>query len=42
MDKADVAHIHTGIYSAITRNEIMPLAAVWMDQLHGLLPVAHG
>ena len=24
-------HIYNGIYSAIKKNEIMPLAATWMD-----------
>ena len=39
MDKEDVAythththtHTHTEYYSAIKKNEIMPLVAIWMD-----------
>ena len=31
MDKEDVVHIHHGIYSAIKKNEIMSVAATWMD-----------
>ena len=31
MDKEDVAHIHSGILSAIKKNEIMPFAATCMD-----------
>ena len=32
MDKEDVVHIYTmEYYSAIKKNEIMPLAAAWMD-----------
>ena len=30
MDKEDVVHIYNGIL-AVKKNEIMPLAATWMD-----------
>ena len=32
MDKEDVVYVYTvEYYSAIKKNEIMPLAAIWMD-----------
>ena len=31
MNKEDVVHIYNECYSAITKNEIMPFAAIWMD-----------
>ena len=31
MNKEDVVHIYNECYSAITKNEIMPFAATWMD-----------
>ena len=31
MDKEDVAHIHSGILSAIKKNEVLPFATTWMD-----------
>ena len=31
MDKADVVHVHNGILLSHKKNEIMPLAATWMD-----------
>ena len=32
MDKEDVVHIYTmEYYLAIKKNEIIPLAAIWMD-----------
>ena len=31
MDKEDVVHMYTGILLSHKKNEIMPLAATWMD-----------
>ena len=31
MGKEDVVHIYNGIFSAITKNKIMPFAETWMD-----------
>ena len=31
MNKEDVVHIYNECYSATTKNEIMPFAAIWMD-----------
>jgi len=31
MDKEDVVHIYSGILLSHKENEIMPLAATWMD-----------
>ena len=41
MDKEDVEHTYNGIL-VITKNEIMPFAAVWMDlKITILSKVAH-
>ena len=31
MEKEDVIHIYLGILLSLTKNEIMPFAATWMD-----------
>ena len=31
MDKEDVVHIYNGILVSHKKNEIMPIAATWMD-----------
>ena len=31
MDKEDVVHIYSGIYSAVKRNEIEAFVEMWMD-----------
>ena len=31
MDKEDVVHIYNGVLLSHKKNEIMPLAATWMD-----------
>ena len=31
MDKEDVVHMYSGILLSHKKNEIMPLAATWMD-----------
>ena len=31
MDKENVVHVHNGVLLSHKKNEIMPLAATWMD-----------
>ena len=31
MDKENVVHVHNGVLLSRKKNEIMPLAATWMD-----------